>query len=182
LSTTGQSHYAETELTVAYRRPDGIEAVATYVRSRARGDYNNFDRFFGNVPDPLIRPNAYARRDVDAPDRLILRGNFRIGDGWSVVPIIEMRDGFPYSLLNEDQSFVGVPNDGGRLPNVMTVDLAVSRAFTVYGRRVALGVRAFNLLNAFVPRDVQANVASPIFGTLGNGIERRISLTFQYDR
>ena len=43
-------------------------------------------------------------------------------------------------------------------------------------------VHAFNALNRFTPIDVQANVASPAFGTFYNSEVRRFVLQFRFAR
>jgi hypothetical protein len=181
LDSTGRSDYKEVEFTLAYTRPDdGVEAVASYVVARANGDFNSFDRFYGDVPTPIIQPNAPGPFDVDVPRRFVFRGMTPLRHAsWLVAALLEVRTGFPYSALSETQRIVGAPNSGGRFPMVATLDFAVSRLFKVRGRQFYVGIRAFNLFNRFTPRDVQNNLASPAFGSFYNGIDRRISLTFQ---
>ena len=180
LESTGQSDYKEAEFTLAYTRPNGTEAVASYVVARADGDFNNFDRYFGDLPTPIIQANARGPFDVDVPRRFVFRGLRTFRDArWLVAALLEIRSGFPYSALSETQRLVGLPNGAGRFPTVSTLDVAVSRLFRFRGRQFYVGVSAFNLFNRFTPRDVQGNVASAAFGSFYNGIDRRISFTFQ---
>jgi len=180
LDSTGKSDYKEGEFTLAYTRPDGAEAVASYVIARADGDYNTFDRYFGDVPTPIIQANARVPFDVDVPRRLVFRGLVPLRHNrWLVAALLEVRSGFPYSVFSETERLVGTPNAGGRFPTLATLDLSVSRLISFRGRRFYVGVSAFNLFNRFTPRDVQGNIASPAFGSFYNGIDRRISFTFQ---
>ena len=50
------------------------------------------------------------------------------------------------------------------------------------GPMFRLGLRVFNALNQFNPRDVQNNLASPAFGGFYNPIPRSFGLTFWIDR
>ena len=86
----------------------------SYVRSRAEADLNAFDGFFGNVWNPIVRANEYAITNVDVPHRVIIRGELPLSAKWSLSPLIELRNRFPYSLVNENQDFVGRRNTGGR--------------------------------------------------------------------
>jgi hypothetical protein len=96
-----------------------------------------------------------------------------------VAPLVEIRSGFPYSAVGEDYQFEGTPNTAGRFPVVATVDLALSRRLTIKGKNILVGVRGYNVLNRFTPRDVQQHLVSPAFGSFYNGIERRFSLVLQ---
>ncbi|HUF47365.1 MAG TPA: TonB-dependent receptor [Vicinamibacterales bacterium] len=180
LSSDGRSDYQETELTLAYKGNGGLEAVASYLRARADGDFNHFDRFFGDLPTPIIRANARGPFDIDVPRRLLLRGSFPLSGGrWIVAPLVEIRSGFPYSAVDEDYEFEGTPNAAGRFPVLATVDLALSRRLTIKGKDILVGVRGYNVLNRFTPRDVQQNLTSPAFGSFYNGIERRFGFVLQ---
>jgi hypothetical protein len=91
-----------------------------------------------------------------------------------------MRSGFPYSLIDEDQNFVGMRNAGGRFPNLYTLDLSVVRAARFLGRSVRFGFRGSHLLNQFNPRDVHNNIDSAAFGTFHNSIPRRLGVFFTF--
>ncbi len=95
LSSTGQSKYAEIEGTIGYHGRDGLEMFVSYVRSRSRANYNDFGRFFGNIRDQVIRGDEYARSSIDVPNRLIFRGTFPMFRKWQIVPLLEVRNGFP---------------------------------------------------------------------------------------
>jgi hypothetical protein len=47
---------------------------ASYVHSRAYGDLNDFNQFFGNDPLAVIQPNQRGRLSFDAPNRVLAWG------------------------------------------------------------------------------------------------------------
>ncbi len=174
----GESRYVETEATLGYVDGRGRSLFLTYVYTDSTADYNNLDRYFGNLRQPLIRANTFTRTDVDVPHRVIARGTLPVLWRWQVVPLIEVREGFPYSVVDAGQNFVGRQNSG-RFPILATLDLAINREITVRKRRLRVGVRAFQVLNRFNPRDVQSNVDSGQLGAFYNSLERRLGVTFQ---
>jgi len=44
------------------------------VRSHSTLDLNDYDQFFGNFRNPIIRPNERSLSSTDVPNRLIVRG------------------------------------------------------------------------------------------------------------
>lgn len=178
LTSGGQSRYRETEVTVRVGKSDERQLSVSYVRSHSEGDLNAFDTYFGNYRQPIIRPNQYSINPVDVPNRLMIRGVMPWRKAWTVSTLIEVRNGFPYSVVNQDQEFVGIRNAGGRMPPFYTLDISLIRAAKFLGRDVRIGVRGYHLLHTFAPRDIQTNVDSAAFGWLYNGIPRRLTLTF----
>jgi hypothetical protein len=180
LASDGRSRYEETEATVRYAGTGDREVSVSYVRSQSAGDLNTFDTYFGLVRNPILQPDAYGVTSVDVPNRLIVRA-VAPGGKWMVSPLLEVRSGFPYSFLNNDQQFVG-PRNSGRFPLFYTLDLNITRTIMFRGRKVRIGLRSNHILNNSTPQDVQANVNSPAFGTFYNSLLRRFGLTFEVRR
>ncbi len=178
LSSTGQSKYAEIEGTIGYQGRDGLEMFVSYVRSRSRSNYNDYGRFFGNIREPVIRGDEYARSSIDVPHRLLVRGTIPMFRKWQIVPLFEIRDGFPYSAVNEEQQFVGVRNEE-RFPILASLDLAINREIRFKKYRLRIGLRAYHLVGTMSPRDVDNNVDSLGYGTFYNGLEHKFGMTFQ---
>lgn len=179
LDSRGRSRYWELELTSRVRA-GRQEMFATYVRSKAESDLNRFDQLFGNFRQPVIRSNEFSLTDTDTPHRFLLRGTLALA-GWLVSPVFELRQGFPYSLVDEDRHFVGRRNHGGRFPVFYTLDLDVQRRITMFGISPRVGLRVFHILGDFMPRDVQNNVHAAAFGRFSNPIQRSFGLTLQFD-
>ena len=57
LSNSGRDRYREFEATARYRLGERTHLTASYVHSSAVGDLNDFNSFFGNVAQAVIRPN-----------------------------------------------------------------------------------------------------------------------------
>jgi hypothetical protein len=83
----------------------------------------------------------------------------------SIAPIIEARSGFPFSVRDAEQNFVGVRNSSQtRFPPFFAIDMEIAKEFQVtkkYGLRLSLQV--FNVTDHFNPRNVRANTADPGF-------------------
>ena len=182
LTSTGQSNYWEGEMTVRYTPTSRTDLIVSYVRSRSTADLNGFDGYFGNFRNPVIVANQYSLTGTDVPHRLLVRGTVGMPGKWEVSPVLEVRSGFPYSLVDASQQIVGVANQGGRFPTLATLDLSVQRPFKVHGIKTRVGLRVYNALNRFNPRDVMNNVSSPVFGSFYNPIPRTFGLNFWIDR
>jgi hypothetical protein len=176
LSSTGTSMYRAAEVT-ARVGPSARSMNISYTRSRARGDLNDFSSIFGDISAPLIRANQYSQLPTDAPNRLLAWGSFDLPRRVMVSPVFEVRTGFPYSVVDAEQNFVGVRNaDTTRFPRFVALDLEVAKDVKVTAKYAArLSVRGFNLFNHFNPRDVHANTADPAFGQFLSSYRRYFS-------
>ena len=182
LRSDGRSTYREAEVGVHFTHAPGVDLNATYVRSAARGDLNTFTSFFGAVLSPIIGANAYAPAATDVPHRLLVRGRMMPTPRWLLLGIGEWRTGFPYSVVDQALDFVGQRNVGYRFPNTFRLDLGVERRFKVLKWQPWVGMRVNNALNAFLPTDVQANIASPAFGSFYNSEPRQLRLQLRFER
>ncbi|MEW6734545.1 MAG: carboxypeptidase regulatory-like domain-containing protein [Acidobacteriota bacterium] len=185
LSNGGRSRYREFQFTTRYKFKDANEVTFSYARSRATGDLNDFNTYFGNFRTPIIRANEHSRLPFDAPNRFLVFGNFSLPFDITASPVIDARTGFPFSRLDEDQNFIGPRNRDFRFPRFVSVDLQVKKRFMIpflgkkYGTSV--GVKIFNITNHFNPRDVQANIDSLTFGKFSNSIGRTFRGKFEFD-
>ncbi len=184
LQNDGRSLYREFQALARFRFQEGRNIFISYVRSQARGDLNDYNTYFGNLRNPVIRPNEFGRQPFDAPNRLLFWGDFALPHAIVITPVIDWRSGFPYSALNQQQDFVGQRNSAGRFPQLFTLDVLVMKGLKIPFRgktyRGRAGITFFNLTNHFNPRDVQTNLASPQFGGFYNspGISMRLKFEF----
>lgn len=184
LQNAGRSHYREFQAMARLRLQEGRNIFLSYVRSAARGDLNDFNTYFGNLRHPIIRPNEFGKQQFDAPNRLLFWGDFGLRYDIVATPVLEWRSGFPFSLLDEAQNFVGPRNEGGRFPPLMTLDLLVTKGVRIPFRgkkyKGRVGITIFNITNHWNPRDVQSNLASPQFGTFYNSPYRSFRTKFEF--
>jgi hypothetical protein len=178
LSSTGTSRYRELEATTRYLGGARRDFTVSYVWARGTADLNNYDHFFGNIRNPLVRENENNLSPTDVRHRVIVRGNFGLPGQWDFAPVLELRSGFPWSAVDEYQDFVGERNRAGRLPVVQTLDFQLSRPWQFRKYRFRAGLKIYNLFGSFAGRDIQNNITAPDFGTSYNPIERSIGFVF----
>ena len=178
LGSTGASKYWEFETTGRFLANEHRDLSVSYVRSKSTRDLNDYDQFYGNFRNPIIRYNENSLSPTDVPNRLIVRGTLGVGGGWVFAPLYEWRTGFPYSSVNEYQDFVGERNRAGRLPKVSTLDFTLARELRFRKYHFTGGLKIYNAFNTGNERDVQNNLASPDYGKFYNPIERSIGFVF----
>ena len=178
LSSSGASHYRELEAMTRYIGGARRDVTFSYVWARGTADLNNYDQFYGNFRNPLVRANENSYSPTDVRHRVLVRGNFAVGGQWDFAPVLELRSGFPYSAVDEYQDFVGVRNQAGRLPAVRTLDFQLSRPWRYKKYRFRAGLKIYNIFGSSADRDVQSNITAPDYGTAYNPIERSIGFVF----
>ena len=178
LSATGASKYWEFETTGRFLASEHRDLSVSYVRSKSTRDLNDYDQFYGNFRNPIIRPNENSLSPTDVPNRMIVRGTWGVGGGWVFAPLYEWRTGFPFSAVNEFQDFVGERNRAGRLRKVSTLDFTLARELRFRKYRFTGGLKIYNAFNTGNERDVQNNLTSPDYGKFYNPIERSIGFVF----
>jgi TonB dependent receptor len=178
LSGTGGARYRQFEMSARFRVGETRQLMFSYIRSKGRGDLNDFGSFLGTFPFPIVRPNQFGNSPADLPNRFLTWGLVQLPWQFRVAPVIEYRSGFPYIVVNADQDYVGIPNSR-RFPTFLSVDSRVSKDFQVHPQyAVRLSVSAFNLTNHFNPEAVHPNVADPAFGYFFGHRGRRFTLDF----
>jgi hypothetical protein len=186
LNNSGSSRYRELEVTARYKFREHDEFIASYVRSSAIGDLNDFNSYFGNFENPIIRANERSRLPFDVPNRFLIRGEFHTKYGLTWSPVLDVRTGFPFSLIDEDRDFVGPRNRAGRFPTFVSLDMQVVKTVSLPGRfnkyQAHLGLKVFNLTNHFNPRDFQNNLASDNFGNFTNGVGRAFGTRISFSK
>ena len=170
LSNRGSDSYREFQVTARYQLAHHL-LNASYVHSRAFGDLNDLNQFFGNLAQPVIQPDARGRLPFDAPNRFLFWGTFAGPLKLTIVPVYDLHTGFPYSVENELREYVG-PRNARRFPRFSSFDLQVTRPITLRFEEKRIHARVggavFNLFNHFDPRDVQNNLTSARFGGFFN--------------
>lgn len=189
LGSLGRSRYRELQLLFTYEKPRLGNWNASYTWSHAQGDLNTVDNFLGDFPSFVVRRNEYAPLSFDTTHRFLVYGQLKTRYDINISPSVEIRSGFPYSLVNEQLDYVSERNRAGRFPLFISLDAQVTKGFAipkfvpmVDGRRARIGVAVFNITNHFNPRDVQQNIGSlhvgEFFNSLGTSVRGKFELEF----
>jgi hypothetical protein len=174
LANRGRDFYREFQITGRYQlRHHTLNA--SYVRSKATGNLNDFNQFFGNDPQAVIQPDERGRLSFDAPNRFLAWGEFMAPWKLTLMPVFDIHTGFPYSVVNQTRDFVGPRNDQ-RFRGFNSLDIQVLKELRLPFRgkehKLKVGLGVFNVFNHFNPRDVQNDLDSPRFGDFFNGPNR----------
>jgi Carboxypeptidase regulatory-like domain/TonB-dependent Receptor Plug Domain len=178
LGGNGKSRYHQLELTARLNLKDGQQLFFSYVRSRTRGDLNEFSSYFGNFPFPVVRPDQMTNLSGDLPNRFLAWGMIRLPWKVRISPLVEYRNGFPYAVTDAMQNYVGVANST-RYPNFYSFDSRFSKDFKLSDKyTLRLSARGLNLTNHFNPLAVHSNIADPQFGAFFGNHRRRFLVDF----
>ena len=174
LRSAGNASYRALELTARVQLPTKDMFYLSYVRSRSRADLNDFNSYFGDFGAPVIRQNQYSNSPFDVANRFLAWGTISLPHRVTIGPIFEVRSGFPYSVRDAEQNFVGTRNSSQtRFPRFLALDVEFAKEFQVTKKyAVRLSVTGFNLTDHFNPRDVRSNIADPHFGEFFNSYRR----------
>lgn len=181
LSSTGSSMARSMETTVGYRAPKARhEIYVSYVRASTRGDLNSVDALQGIFKEPFVQPNATGPLPMDVPNRVLAWGLLRLPGRVTVAPFVDVRNGFPYSAVDENWLYVG-ERDGQRLPWFGSLDLYVNKIVGLPGHLpdARVGLKLYNLASTHSARDVQRDIDRADFGTTYNPIPRDFTMVFE---
>ncbi len=181
LETVGESRYREGQVTGRYQFHGQDQIVASYTRSSAVGDLNDYNAYFGNIQNPIVEPNQRGPLPWDAPNRWLFWSSVSLPKGFAVFPVLDVRTGFPYSLTDEDRNFVGPRDQAGRYPTFVSIDTQVTKRLRVFRHQATVGLKVFNIANHFNPRDFQGNIAAADFGNFYNSVSRTFRGKFIYE-
>lgn len=185
VAATGRSRYREFQVTTVWRISEFSTLNASYVRSQSEGNLNDYNQFFGNSENPVIRPDEFSRLNFDAPNRFLFWGELRLPKKVFFAPVWEVRNGFPFSLIDAERDFIGPRNRAGRFPVFSSFDIQVFRDFPIpfkgKKRPVRVGIKFFNLFNRFNPRDIQNNIDATFFGGFFNSRGRLLRAKFSVE-
>jgi hypothetical protein len=179
LGGNGTSRYRQLEVTGRVTLSEGRhQFFLSYVHSQSRGDVNEFNTYIGNFPFPVVRPNQYGRTSADLPHRFLAWGTMNLPKKIRLSPLVEYRNGLPFSVTDPRQDYVGEVN-AKRFPRFFSFDARITKDFQLtpkYGLRVSL--RGFNLTNHFNALDVHRNIGDPQFGQFFGNYRRRFMIDF----
>jgi hypothetical protein len=185
LFNSGKQSYREFLVLLRWRAGERTTLYASYTRSQARGELNDYNQFFGNFPYPLIRPNQFGTMSSDAPDRGLVWSVIGLPHKLDFIPILDVHTGFPFSKVDENWNYIGQRNQAGRFPLFFDLDVKFQYPvdFTYRKHRIQFraGLSILNVLNHANPRDVQQYFFSPNYGRFYNSIGRLWRIDGDFD-
>jgi hypothetical protein len=182
LESQGISRYSEFQLLALYDNSRFHNWTISYVWSKAQGSLNTADNFLGDFPAYVVRENQYGTLPFDITNRLLAYGEVKAPFGLTFIPSLEIRSGFPFSVVNDRLDFVGARNSK-RFPWFLSLDATILKSFTIpyLDKKARAGVIIFNMTNHFNPRDVQSNLDSAQFGQFFNSLGTSVRGKFEID-
>jgi len=182
LKSRGVSRYNEFQAMALYDHQRFHNWTISYTWSKARGNLNTADNFLGDFPAFVVRPDQYGALPFDAPHRFLAYGEIKAPYGLTVIPALDIRSGFPFSVVNDRLDFVGIRNSE-RFPAFLSLDVTVLKSFTIpfLDKPARAGAIIFNVTDHFNPRDVQSNLSSLQFGQFFNSLGTSVRGKFEID-
>ena len=178
LEASGESRYDELEFTGRYLGGERRDMSLSYVYSSSKANLNNYDQFYGNVRNPILRADEYNLVPTDVPHRILFRGTIGLPWQWDLAPVIEVRSGFPFSAVNEYPGFRRRTKSRRAPAGRPHLRLLIVAAVARWKYRFRAGLRVYNIFGSSAERDVQNNITSPSFGRFFNPLERSIGFVF----
>lgn len=169
LTNLGQSRYHEFDTTLRVRPSENADFNISYVNSQARGDLNTMASIYVPFERPVIEPDLFGTLPTSVPNRVVTWGRFKLPRKYTVSPVLDWHSGFPFSIVDDLQNYVGPPNSR-RFPAFFSLDVQASKDFQIrflpWVRKHMLrgSFRVFNLTDHGNFRDVYNTVTSPYFG------------------
>ncbi len=182
LSNLGASRYHEFEATLRVHPSDKMDINMSYVNSQARGDLNTMAFVYVPYEQPVIEPNLFGTLPTNVPERVLTWGRFKLPQAVTLSPLLDWHSGFPFSVFDELQNYVGPPNSR-RFPQFLSFDLQASKDFKVsfipiVRKHLLRGsIRIFNVTDHGNFRDVYNTVTSPYFGSYAGFLHRAYDLS-----
>jgi hypothetical protein len=169
LTNERRDSYSYLELTARRMFKQKYSCMISYARSSARSTA---------VVDFSLENAVFSRQaggplSWDTPNRLISSGflpapHFR---KYSIAYFLEWHSGQPYSIVNEDQQLVGMPNSH-RFPDHLTLNVHVERRFRFWRYEWAVRAGFNNITGRDNPTVVNNNIDSLLFGQFAGGQAR----------
>jgi hypothetical protein len=181
LSNDGTSLARSLETTIGYRAEQRVEAYVSYVRSTARGNQNSLDTVEGTFRTPFVQPDQIGPLPIDVPNRMLLWGVLHAPSRVTVAPFVDLRDGFPFTAVDDGWVNAGAPNSY-RLPWFASLDLSATKIVSLphHLPDARLGVKLYNIASMHTERDVQRDRDRPDFGTTYDPVPRDFAMVFEF--
>jgi hypothetical protein len=165
LENTRQDHYDAFQITLRHNFRESYSLMGSYTRSHARSN----QALDFNVDTPVLSAQQPGPYLWDTPNRLLSWGYLPlfplpIIHQFEVAYSMEVRNGFPYNLLSDQQELIGKPG-AQRFPEYVSLNLQLEKRFHLLGYYLALRGGFDNITgrcNPFVVNNVIDPVSHPV--------------------
>ena len=162
LENSRRDRYDAFQVTLRHTFKNNYFLLGAYTRSSARSssvlDYS--------IDNPLFSPLFSFRTDGpqawDTPNRLLSWGWLPLIKHFDISYILEWRNGFPFSVINQKQEIIGKPNSQ-RFPHYFNLAPYIERRFRLAGLNLAVRGGFDNITAHRNPLVVNNNIDSPDF-------------------
>lgn len=158
LQNSRREHYDSVEFSLSKQLRGSHRWFASYTYSRT---WSNAAVQVENDNHILFAETA-GRLSWDVPHRLVSWASFPLGEKTSLACFAEWRDGFPFSVHDDNGILVGEVN-GWRLPRHFSLNVHIERKLSFLGHRWSLRPGVDNLTNRPNYRVANNNISSPEF-------------------
>ena len=181
LAPNGSARTRQFEFTSRMGRKEGRQFFFSYVHQQASGDFNQANQYLGNFPFPVARSSVTGSLPNEIPNRFMAWGTYDLPRQVAVIPLLEVRNGFPYQRVDVMQNYVVGP--AGRFPHYLSLDVRLTKDLAVgHGHAIRIGFSVLNATNHFNPLQIHANIADPVYGSFFGYYPRRFALDLDFLR
>ncbi len=170
MESTRRDRY-DAEMLSLQRRFSGDHIIfASYTHSNAR---SNAVLDF-NLLNPYFSPQGAGQLPWDTPNRVVSWGILPLVRKFDLAYTFDWRNGFPFSVVNQDQQLVGPP-DRLRFPDFFALNMALERRVSLFGFRWQLRAGIDNITDRHNPFAVDNNIDSPTYLTYSSSGGRSLT-------
>jgi Carboxypeptidase regulatory-like domain/TonB dependent receptor-like, beta-barrel len=163
LESTRRDRYDAVEIALQRRFRNGHVIYAAYTHSNSR---SNAVLDF-NLLNPYFSPQGAGPMPWDTPNRIVSWGILPLVKQFDLAYTLDWHQGFPFSVVNEDQELVGGPNSM-RYPAHFSLNMALERRVSLFGFRWQLRAGFDDITDRHNPYAVDNNIDSPNYLTYGS--------------
>ena len=170
MGSTGRDRYDAVDVAVRRRFRRGHVIYASYTHSNSR---SNAVLDF-SLLNPYFSPQGGGPLPWDTPDRIVSWGILPLIREFDLAYTLDWRQGFPFSVVNEDQELIGPP-DRLRYPAFFSLNMALERRISLFGFRWQLRAGFDDITDRHNPYAVDNNIDSPTYLTYGSSGGRSLT-------
>jgi hypothetical protein len=175
LTNIGRDRFDSIQVDVRHTFKGQFPFLVSYTRSATRS--NAVVDF--NLDNPIYSPQAGGPLPWDSPNRFLSWGGSPLWRGVTLFYSLDWRDGYPFSVVNQDQQLVGAPGSR-RFPAYFELNVHVERRFWLWGYQLALRAGFNNITGHQNMASVVNNIDSPQFLSFGDAQGRAFTARIRF--